>query len=418
MGFFGTRLGSFSGSVTTKPEGSYGDATCPSVAHFRPVWYHATETFLFNTVRSAQRTRPLLVGYERARADAFPHDGPVLSLYPPGSLASRWRRARLRLGGEAWDPGFAARRVLPWLERHEARLLHAHFGDVGVSLLPVARASGLPLFTSFYGHDASRLGRIPAWREKFRALFDEADALLVEGPALGESLRALGCPAEKIATQRIAIDPARYSFRERKPTEGRPATLFFCARFTAKKGLLDALAAVAIAREHHPDLVFRIAGDGPQRAEVDAAIARLHLGDVVQKLGMISHETLRAELDRCDVFVQPSVTAPDGDSEGGAPTTLLEAQASGVPIATTDHADIPNVVDSGRSALISPQGDVDALAENLRALLDAPDRWAAMGRAGRDHVKRHHGVAGEGARLETRYLEHIAASSGSRRAAQ
>jgi colanic acid/amylovoran biosynthesis glycosyltransferase len=383
-------------------------ADAPAVAHFRPVWFRATETFLYNTVSSARRTRPLLVGYERARAEAFPHDGPVLSLYPPGGVASRLRRARLRFGGEAWEPGFVPRRVVPWLERHGARLLHAHFGDVGAGLLPLARATGLPLFASFYGHDASRLGRLPAWRERFRALFAEADALLVEGPALGASLCELGCPEEKIAIQRIAIDLSCYAFRERKPPEGRAVTLFFCARFTEKKGLLDALAAVAQAREHHPDLVFRNAGDGPQRVEVDAAIHRLGLADVVRRLGMLSHADLCAELDRCDLFVQPSVTAADGDSEGGAPTTLLEAQACGVPIATTDHADIPNVVDPGRSALLSPQGDACALAENLCALLDAPDRWAAMGRAGRAWVERHHGVAGEGERLETRYLDAIA----------
>jgi colanic acid/amylovoran biosynthesis glycosyltransferase len=393
-----------------------GDDTAPGVAHFRPVWYQATETFLYNYVRSARRTRPLLVGYERARADEFPHAGPVLSLYPPGSAAALGRRARLRFGrafggedwGADWDPGFPPLRVAPWLRRHGARLLHAHFGDIGVSLLPLRRRSGLPLVTSFYGYDAGRLARLPAWRERFRTLFAEGDAFLVEGPALGESLRELGCPAEKLHIQRIAIDLACYAFRSRvPPADGRPVGLFFCARFTEKKGLLHALEALARVRDRHPNVAFRVAGDGPLRGEVEAAIDRLRLGGVVELLGMLSHERMREELDRCDVFVQPSVMAKDGDSEGGAPTTLLEAQACGAAILTTDHADIPAVVDPGRSALVSPEGDIEALAANLASLLAAPERWAALGRAGRDWVERHHAIESEGERLEKLYLDRI-----------
>jgi colanic acid/amylovoran biosynthesis glycosyltransferase len=383
------------------------DDTAPGVAHFRPVWYGATETFLYNIVRSARTTRPLLVGFERARAEAFPHAGPVLALYPPGSFAALRRRARLRIWGAEGDPGFVPRRVAPWLERNGARLLHAHFGDIGASLLPLQHQTRLPLITSFYGHDAGRLARLPAWHRRFRELFAAGETFLVEGPALERRLRELGCPPEKIQIQRIAIDIARYPFRARvSPPDDRPVRLFFCARFTEKKGLPQALEALARVRDR--SFRLRVGGDGPQRPEIDAAIRRLRLDGKVELLGMLSHERMIEELDRCDVFLQPSLTAADGDSEGGAPTTLLEAQACGVPIVTTDHADIPAVVDPGRSALLCPEADVVALARNLETLLAEPGRWGGMGAAGRAWVERHHDVAVEGERLEKLYAELIA----------
>jgi colanic acid/amylovoran biosynthesis glycosyltransferase len=111
------------------------------------------------------------------------------------------------------------------------------------------------------------------------------------------------------------------------------------------------------------------------------------------------------ELEAADLFAQPSLTASDGDSEGGAPTTLLEAQACGVPILATSHADIPHVVVEGESALLAPERDAEALAAGLERLLAEPERWPAMGRAGRAHVLTHHDAGAQAERLEALYLE-------------
>ncbi len=69
------------------------------------------------------------------------------------------------------------------------------------------------------------------------------------------------------------------------------------------------------------------------------------------------------------MLIHPSVTATDGDSEGGAPTILLEAQAIGTPVVTTRHADIPHVVPEGAGVYLCAEHDVDALGEALVAAL-------------------------------------------------
>ena len=90
----------------------------------------------------------------------------------------------------------------------------------------------------------------------------------------------------------------------------------------------------------------------------------------------------------CHVVLQPSHTASDGDAEGGAPTTLLEAQALGQVIVATDHADIPNIVDR-ETALLAPEDDAEALADRLTAALAAPESGLAWD-AGRRFVEGHH----------------------------
>ena len=83
----------------------------PTVAHFRRIWFKATETFLYTTVANQRRTRPLLIGYERDHADDFPVSCPVVTLYPPRSPAAAWRQLRRRLLGPDAEPHFDTRRT-------------------------------------------------------------------------------------------------------------------------------------------------------------------------------------------------------------------------------------------------------------------------------------------------------------------
>jgi colanic acid/amylovoran biosynthesis glycosyltransferase len=380
----------------------------PTVAHFRRVWFQPTETFLHGLVSHCTRTRPLLIGLEQRELEGLPFEGSRVALAPRGSWPQRWHALRSRLAGPALPMPLASRRARRELSRHRARLLHAHFGFTGYEVLGLRRRCRLPLVTSFYGFDVAAPARQPLWAARYRELFAEGELFLAEGPALRHRLTLLGCPPEKTALHPIAIDPRRYPFRERAPRRrGEPTRLLFCGRLCEKKGVLDAVEAVALARTRHPQLVLRLAGDGPLRPQLEASLERLGLADAAQVLGFVSHARMLEEMDAADLFLQPSVTGSDGDTEGGAPTTLLEAQACGLPVLATGHADIPHVVVEGESALLCAEGDVPGLAENLLALLEDPGRWAKMGRRGREKVEADHDLRVAIPRLEQRYLELI-----------
>jgi colanic acid/amylovoran biosynthesis glycosyltransferase len=377
-----------------------------AVAHVQRRLFELSETFIYNYLTAFRRVLPVGITLGRLNVERFPVDFPMLQLVPSRlqalvteHMTMEWAWNRFFRGGYFHRDTFAA------LEQYRVRALHAHFGPNGFCLLPIKRATGLPLVTTFYGQDMSMLPRKRRWRRRYAQLFAGGDLFLVEGMHMREKLLALGSPPEKTAIQRISLHIERYPFRERAPkTSNQPVTLLFCGRFSEKKGLLYALDAVQRLRHDFANLELRIVGDGAQRPQVEAFLDRHNMRAYTTLLGYQSHQRMIAEMDAADIFLSPSVTAADGDSEGGAPTSILEAQACGMPVLSSYHADIPNVVVPGASALLAPERNTMRLVELLGELLSNPACWSEMGRRGRRFVETHHDVAPAARRLEDRYF--------------
>jgi colanic acid/amylovoran biosynthesis glycosyltransferase len=151
-----------------------------------------------------------------------------------------------------------------------------------------------------------------------------------------------------------------------------------------------------------------IVGGGDREHAARALVAQSGLAGSVEFVGMLPHADVITLLRSATVFIHPSVTAADGDSEGGAPTILLEAQAIGTPIVTTRHADIPHVVPAGPGIWLCGEHDVDALGHALTAAL------AQRTPSSRDHVAAHHDIVSVMPRLEDIYAG--VAGSAARRA--
>jgi glycosyltransferase involved in cell wall biosynthesis len=91
------------------------------------------------------------------------------------------------------------------------------------------------------------------------------------------------------------------------------------------------------------------------------------------------------EMRRARAFLQHSIRASDGDSEG-TPVAILEAQASGLPVIATRHAGIPDVVLDGRTGFLVAEGDVNGMAEKIARLGEDAGLAAELGVEGRSHV--------------------------------
>lgn len=373
----------------------------PTVAHFVPLYLPRTETFIYQILTHHQRYRPVVLAHHRVEtAGSFP----LRHVYVEPELAARRGRfswmSRIR-GLHRWKPPSSFGQVL---KRHQARVLHVHFGHIGAEVLEVSRRFGLPQVTAFYGWDDTIAFRDGRWNEKFARLFAEGERFLVEGHHIAERLARLGCPAEKIIVHRIGIDLGAIPFRPPKaPARGEAARILLCGRMVEKKGHRFALAAAAYAVSKGAALELRMIGDGPLRPDIEACIAEHGLRERVRILGSLTYGQYLAELTAAHVVLQPSVTAADGETEGGAPTVLIEAQAAGKPIVTTRHADIPEIVRPDESALLVPENDSVALGEVLVDLLSAPERWPQMGLAGRRHVEAQHDIHRQTERLEALY---------------
>jgi colanic acid/amylovoran biosynthesis glycosyltransferase len=382
-----------------------------AVAQFRRAFFLSTETFIYNYLTALRRVVPVCIGFQKTNLEQFPFEHTLVELYS----WSIWNRGWRWLRGGFWKKEsylkekesyfkYDLPKTFETLERHNVRVLHAHFGFTGSLILPVKHETGLPLVTTFYGSDTSVLPRSEKWLRAYEHLFAEGDLFLVEGPYMRQRLLELGCLPEKANIQRIALPVYRYPFRRRLPKEKTDKVrLLFCGTFREKKGLLSALDAVRYAHERFSNLEFRIIGDGELRSQIEEKIGRHQMTSYTTLLGFQSHQRMIEEMDAADIFIHPSVTAANGDSEGGAPTTILEAQVCGLPVVSTTHADIPSIVVPGESAMLAPERDVATLGDYLCTLLSEPERWAEMGTLGRSFVERYHNVATEIGALEEHY---------------
>jgi len=386
-------------TLPPSPKARATDGWVAAQVHRR--FFERSETFLHAMTSGLRIFRPVYLAWEFANLDQFPV--PDTDRFTLAARPGTWRWAGQGIGRRILGRELPAER---FLKRRGARLLHAHFGPNGVWALRLKHSLGLPLVTTFYGYDMSQAQALDPRHNRYQDHFAQGDLFLVEGPFMRRRLVAIGCAEEKTAIQRIALPLSRLPFRPRLPKSGREKTvILFSGRFVEKKGILPALEAIRGLRRTHESFEFRVIGDGPLKAEVERFVGSRGMAAYVRLLGFVDHAVHLQQMQEADIFLQPSRTAADGDSEGGAPTTLLEAQALGLPVVSTTHADIPYVVVPGRSALLSHERDVAALTANLERLLASPEHWRQMGEAGRAHVEAHHDAAREIPRLEDLYRE-------------
>jgi colanic acid/amylovoran biosynthesis glycosyltransferase len=295
----------------------------------------------------------------------------------------------------------ADRELFEWglrrlLARRPFDVIHAQFGQAGYYIyraLPRGRRPAIRLVVNFYGYDATGLpASVPAWRRRYAELFRYPNlAVVVEGPVMKARVAGLGCPEDKIHVVPLCLArPEAGQPGKPRPAAGRdPRVLGFVGRLVEKKGFTFALKALAPLLKARRHLRVVIVGDGRMRPLIER-LAREHgLGAQMTLKGMLPHAETLAEVARMGALIVPSLTARDGDSEGGAPTIVAEAQIVGTPVIASDHADIPfSLIDH---SYMFREGDGRSLLEAVERYLGDDGRSYDIERARARTLERHDG---------------------------
>ena len=274
---------------------------------------------------------------------------------------------RVRLE-RALDPR-AFRRILRRARRDRPDVLHTHLVHADFHGLPAGRLARVPaLVSTKHGFNAFRDRKAFATADRTVASLADVHVAISAGLAryLAESE---GFDAASFEVVHYGIEAGR----EPLPLPGAPR-LAIVGRLIPLKGHDVLLRAVARARERLPGLTLEIAGDGELEPVLRATATRLGLDDAVTFLGRVAPVT--PALERAEVVVVPSF----GEGFG---MVALEAMERGRPVIASDVGGLPEIVDDGRTGILVPPGDVEALARAIEELADDPARTAAMGRAGR-----------------------------------
>jgi glycosyltransferase involved in cell wall biosynthesis len=181
------------------------------------------------------------------------------------------------------------------------------------------------------------------------------------------------------------VDPAQFHLGD--PT-GYPPTFIAVGRFVDKKAPHLTLLAFARLARTHPEARLRMIGEGPLLNPCKDLAEALRIDRSVTFLGAQPNSVVADELAHARAFVQHSLEARSGDREG-TPVAVIEAGASAIPVVTTRHEGIPDVVIDGETGFLVEERDVEAMADRMIELASDPGLALRLGEAGRKRIETH-----------------------------
>lgn len=293
--------------------------------------------------------------------------------------------------------------AVPFLPGKEYDIVHGCFGPDGIRADRLRRIGAVrgKLVTAFRGADITRYVKSRG-EGVYRGLLERGDLFMPVSEDFAARLRAMGADPAKIAVHRTGIDVSMFAYRPRAPERDGRIRLATVARLIEKKGIEYVVRAVGALARDGADVEYTVIGDGPLREPLGALAREEGVAGRVHFVGWKQQREVRDLLDASDVLVAASVTARSGDQEG-IPNAVKEGMALGLPVVSTRHSGIPELVQDGVNGLLVPERDAAALAQAFRTLVRQPSRWATMGRAARDVVEREYDIEKLNDRLVAHY---------------
>lgn len=288
--------------------------------------------------------------------------------------------------------------------RKKYDIIHCHFGtngNFGARLKKIGIKG--KLVVTFHAYELSALLALKGFKI-YKKLFLVADLIMPISNFWKAKLLEIGCPEKKIFAHHMGVDINLFKFTARSHNGCEPIQLLSVGRLIEKKGIEFGIRAVAKIKNKHPKLTMNyiIIGDGELKEQLEILIKKLGVSDTVKILGSKIQNEVQVLMMQSHIFLLPSITARNGDMEG-IPVVLMEAAASGLPVVSTWHSGIPELIQDGKSGFLVSERDIDALVDRLLHLIEHPEVWPEMGRAGREFVEKHYDIKKLNKKLEQIY---------------
>ncbi len=277
---------------------------------------------------------------------------------------------------------FQDRRIANYLQLKNVTAVLGEYGMQSSKMAEPCQIAGIPLVAHFHGMDAHLRKKVQQYAKPYARMFEYASAVIGVSTAMCEQLRKLGAKPKTVYHVPYYVD--QNQFCQSSPGD-QPSTFLAVGRFVEKKAPHLTILAFSKVHEKLPESRLRMIGDGPLLGPCKRLAQALKLGDSVSFEGSQNHTLVAEAMQTCRAFVQHSVEAEDGDSEG-TPVAVLEAQASGLPVVATRHTGIADVVLDGQTGFLVEEGDVDQMAKGMLQVAQNPKVAAELGAAGRQRI--------------------------------
>jgi colanic acid/amylovoran biosynthesis glycosyltransferase len=355
-----------------------------------------SETFIRDQAYALTRFQPIFAGLTRCEVGLPLPDSSIL-LCQDNTRYSRAKGLMYRATG--FGPEFHAR-----ARRVGAALVNAHFAMDGANALALARAANVPLIVTLHGNDVTasdhlhrRAIRGQLYLLRRQRMWRTAKVFLCSSEFLRRKAIEIGFPENKLKTHYIGVNLKFFC----PPANDQPRqNVLFVGRLVEKKGCTYLIQAMQKVQSRFPLARLVIIGDGPEKPNLEAQARSL--GIDCDFRGAQASSAVRQEMSSARVFCVPSVTARSGDSEGLG-IVFAEAQAMGVPVVSSLHGGIPEVVCDGSTGLLAPERDHSRLAEHITRFFADETFWKDCSRKGRAWISDHFDIRRQTMSLEETY---------------
>lgn len=275
-------------------------------------------------------------------------------------------------------------------KKNKIDVVVAEYGTTAARLLNVCSFLGIPLVPIFHGYDASIEKVLETNKSNYKALFVYAKTIIAVSYKIKATLIEMGCNPSKVVVSPCAPCDSFFNLNPKFESQQFLAV----GRFTDKKAPYYTILAFKEVLKKYPAAVLKMGGGGVLFNACKNLINYYNLENNVQLLGVLSRKQIQKEIETSVAFVQHSIVAQNGDSEG-TPVAILEASAAGIPVVSTNHAGIPDVILDGTTGFLVEEHDVKGMAEKMLLLLSDKKLCKTLGDKARDRVKqnfslRHH----------------------------
>lgn len=323
-----------------------------NIAVVRSVFLPISETFIYGEIRQMKRYEPYIFCEKKQNKDCFPHKNVIIS------------------------PNY--HKLESMLENNHIKLIHARFGTSGIRMLPLKEKWRVPLVTSFHGCDSPSTDKMKKRIKSLLRLFSIGECFTVPCQAMKDELIKYGCPANKVTVQYSGIDLNQFLYKERYfPSDGQ-VRIVYVGRLVEKKGAALLIRAFQQVNQIYPQAQLSIIGDGILAKKLKRLTKELKLQHHISFLGALPHHQVAKHLEQSHIFCLPSMKDRVGNIEG-IPNAIKEAMACGLPVISTLHSGIPELIDNGQTGHLVAEKDSNELARKLIDLMKHPDTWRQLG---------------------------------------
>jgi len=376
----------------------------PVVAHLVRIYLAPTETFIRYQITNLKSFEPIVLCHSIEK-----NNGPVVKdVFASIKILKGFHRILANYSYKFMRhlTKKECEILIDAIAQNKSKLLHFHYAVDARYFLNLKKNLNLPGVVSLYGYDTSSFPRTCFGYGKIylMPIFEAMDIFLSMSEDMKRDLIMLGCPEKKIVVHYYGIEVQKFANPEKKYEDNEIVNILMIGTLEIKKAQHLVLRALKEIENQMPQkFTITIVGDGPMKSHLVKMVKEYGWQNKVNFLGFIpySSKQLVNVYHNADIFALPSITVK-GDKEG-IPGTIVEAMASGLPVVSSYHAGIPEVIENYKQGILVKEKDIKGLSGALKELIKNKNLRERLGRAAAERAIKNFDVKNRTENLEKIY---------------